>query len=78
MKLPAYLQDLVAETVVLVSILGILAYMGAPGWALVLACFVSTRSSRLALANDRRALQSTLQAFRQEWHDHEGLGGPDA
>lgn len=64
MKLPTNLDWRVraaTDLTVLVAFLLVLSSQGAPGWAMTLAVLFATSPSRLALAGDLAALQTTLR-----------------
>lgn len=54
------------ETVAAAAFLLALFVQGAPGWALTLALFVATRVSRVAIAGDLAAVQSSVHELRSE------------
>ncbi len=51
---------------------GIMTYYDAPGWSYVLLVYLGLQPSRLDMANDIAAVQSTVRRVRQDVNDEAG------
>lgn len=56
----------VADLLVLASVGTIMGYQDAPAWALALLFYIGTRPSRLDMAGDLSAIQTSIKAKAKE------------
>lgn len=65
-KTPPWWFHLAAELAACGIFYGLLKWHDAPTWAIILFFFVCTRASRIAVASDVRAVQSSLRLLVEE------------
>lgn len=69
MKLIDWRLRAAADLIVLAAFLFVLSSQDAPGWAMTLAVFIAIHPSRIAIAGDLAALQTTVKTtIKDEGH----------
>ena len=72
MKIPAldWRARAAVDAAVALAFAGIMYSQGAPGWAITLLLYLSTRASRLAVAADVAAVQSSVHELAERLPQH--------